>query len=193
MKKKTVTFLTIACTLAMLLFLIFLIQSGCLKDPTKMEMLLKECGIFGPLLFCAIQIIQVIVPILPGGVSCGIGVLVFGPIIGFLYNYLGLMIGAILLFLIVRKYGKKFILHFTAKEQYDKYIHWLDKGKKFEHFFAFAIFIPGMPDDLLCMIAALTKMRLSKYIWINAICKPFSLFLYSWGLKEIILRIGALF
>lgn len=193
MAAKATKYFTICGTLFLFIFLYFLISNGCLTDPQKLEMLIQSFGILAPLFFLALQIIQVIIPIIPGGVSCGIGIILFGPFWGFVLNYTGSMIGAIIAFIMVKKYGRDFILKFTDQQTYDKYIGWLNKGKKFDKFFALAILIPGFPDDLLCMIAGLTSMSLKKYIWINATCKPLGLIAYSWGIKEIILKIGAMF
>ena len=193
MSVKNAKKLTILGTILLFLFLYYLISTGCLTDPLKMENLIDSFGLFSPILFLLIQIIQVIIHIIPGGVSSGIGVILFGPIMGFILNYVGLLIGSIIVFLLVRRYGKNFILRFTDIKTYNKYIGWLDKGKKFEYFFAFAIFVPGFPDDLLCMIAALTKMSFRKYVLINVLCKPLSLIVYSWGIQEIITYIGSIF
>lgn len=193
MSWKSTKYVTIFGTIFLFLFLYYLISTGCLTDPKKMENLINSFGLFSPIFFLLLQIIQVIIPVIPGGVSSGIGVILFGPICGFILNYVGLLIGSIVIFLLVRKYGKSFILKFTDIKTYNQYIGWLDKGKKFDRFFALAIFFPGFPDDLLCMIAALTKMSFKKYVLINVLCKPLSLIVYSWGIKEIITYIGNIF
>ena len=130
MSVKNAKKLTILGTILLFLFLYYLISTGCLTDPLKMENLIDSFGLFSPILFLLIQIIQVIIPIIPGGVSSGIGVILFGPIMGFILNYVGLLIGSIIVFLLVRRYGKNFILRFTDIKTYNKYIGWLDKGKK---------------------------------------------------------------
>lgn len=150
-------------------------------------------GLLAPLAFIAIQIIQTVLPIIPGGVSSAVGIIVFGPLEGFIYNYVGLLIGAYLAFRLVRRYGKQFILKVVEKKTYDKYIGWLEKGKKFDFFFALAIFLPGMPDDILCMICALTTMSTKRFMLINLLCKPFGLILYSFGMKEILLLLSSFF
>lgn len=192
MTAKTTKYITISSTAMLLTFLYYLISAGYLTDTVKMKVLIQSFGIFAPIFFLILQIIQVIIPIIPGGVSSGIGIILFGPIWGFILNYIGLMIGSILVFLLVRKYGKNFILKFTDKNTYNKYINWLNK-KNFDRFFAFAIFVPGLPDDILCMIAGLTNMSIKKYITINILCKPFSLIVYSWGIKEIVMCLGNVF
>lgn len=193
MEAKTTKYLTIGGTAFLILLMYFLISNGWLTNPEKLEKMIQSFGILAPVFFLLLQIIQVIIPIIPGAVSCGIGVILFGPCWGFVFNYTGSMIGAILAFILVKKYGRGFILKFTDQQTYDQYIGWLDKGKKFNLLFGFAILIPGFPDDLLCMIAGLTKMNLKTYLWIIATCKPFSLIAYSWGMKELMMWMTSLF
>lgn len=121
-----------------------------------------------------------------GGISCAYGVLLFGPGYGFIYNYLGIVIGSVCAFLIARQLGKPFLQKITPGRIYQKYISWLDKGSWFDNLFALGIFLPGAPDDFLCMLAGITKMRLRKFIIILILCKPGALFIYSMGLSTAI-------
>ena len=76
-------------------------------------------------------------------------------------------------------YDKKFDLvkHQNFDESGDS-----DKGKKFDKFFALAIFFPCAPDDVLCMIAGLTKMSWKKFSAIILLGKPASIAAYSMAL-----------
>lgn len=192
MTAKSTKYITLVGTAFLFVFLYYLISNGCLSNPDQLELVIRSFGVMAPIFFLAIQIIQVIIPIIPGGVTCGIGIILFGPFWGFVLNYAGSMIGSIIAFIMVKQYGHDFILKFTDQKTYDRYIGWLDKGKKFDRFFAFAILVPGFPDDLLCMIAALTSMNLKKFILIIATCKPLALIAYSWGIKEIIMGISTM-
>ena len=177
---------TILGTLFLIGLILYFLSQGYFTDSTKLQALLNQTGIFAPLLFILLQIFQVIIPIIPGGASSALGIVAFGPIWGFVYNYAGLVIGSILAFLLVKRYGKTFILKVCDQKTYDKYIGWLDKGKKFDRFFAAAIFFPCAPDDILCMIAGLTSMTLKKFSIIIILGKPLALISYSYGLCEIL-------
>lgn len=59
----------------------------------------------GGLVFVFIQIVQVVIPIIPGGISCLAGVILFGAGMGFVYNYVGICIGSVIAFLIAKAYG----------------------------------------------------------------------------------------
>ncbi|HCA4868981.1 TPA: TVP38/TMEM64 family protein, partial [Enterococcus faecium] len=98
------------------------------------------------------------------------------------YNYIGICIGSIIIFLLGRRYGKPFILSMISDKTYNKYIGWLDNQNRFEKLFALAIFLPVAPDDALCLMAGLTNMSVKRYTLIILIAKPLSIFLYSMAL-----------
>ena len=102
-----------------------------------------------------------------------------------LYNYIGICIGSICIFLLVRKYGHRIILKLCKKKDYDKYLKYTYDQNKFDTFFMLAIFLPCAPDDLLCMLAGLTHMSLKKFVWIILLGKPLSLMAYSYGLTQL--------
>ncbi|WP_075878333.1 TVP38/TMEM64 family protein [Merdibacter massiliensis] len=189
---KTIKYLSILGTIAICLFIFYLGWQDFFVGPDRLEERLRQMGAIAPVAFLAVQIIQTIIPIIPGGVSSAIGVIVFGPFYGFIYNYIGLLIGSYIAFTLVKRYGKTFMLKVMEQKTYDKYIGWLEKGKKFDLFFAFAILLPGMPDDILCMICGLTNMRTRRFLLINIVCKPFGLLLYSFAMKEVLLFMSRL-
>lgn len=184
--KKIFQMTTIAGTILLGFLIIYFFNQGYFTDPYRLQEVLKHTGFLAPFIFILLQIFQVIVPIIPGGVSSALGVIAFGALPGFIYNYIGLVLGSIIAFLLVKKYGRPFIKKVCDEKTYDKYIGWLDKGKKFDIFFAAAIFFPCAPDDILCMIAGLTKMSLKKFSMIIILGKPLALIAYSYGLTEIL-------
>lgn len=186
MSKETTRRLLNIVTAASLIIVIGLtvygMKTGLLTDRDKLEMLVKKSGIWGPAFFVLIQMVQVVIPIIPGGITCGAGVVIFGPWYGLLYNYIGITAGSLINFYLARRYGKCFVKYFVKDETYDKYIGWLDKGKKFDTFFALAIFFPCAPDDALCLIAGLTKMTWKRFTAIILLGKPASIAMYSLAL-----------
>lgn len=161
---------------------IYFINLGVFKDINALRGLVGNSVILGPIVFILLQILQVVIPIIPGGVSSAAGVLIFGPYLGFVYNYVGISIGSVIIFLLGRRYGKPFILSMISDKTYDKYIGWLDNQSRFEKLFALAIFLPVAPDDTLCLMAGLTNMSVKKFTLIILLAKPASIFLYSMAL-----------
>lgn len=143
-------------------------------------------GIWTPLIFILIQVIQVILPILPGAVSCVAGVIIFGPWVGLLYNYIGISIGSIIVFMLSKRYGHIFVKGIIGEKSYKKYISWVEHDKKFDKFFAFAIFFPISPDDVLCYVAGLSAMKLKRFVTIILMGKPLSIAIYSMGIVTVV-------
>ncbi|MDR1321222.1 MAG: TVP38/TMEM64 family protein [Gracilibacteraceae bacterium] len=143
---------------------------------------LARAGVWAPALFIFLQIVQVVVPIIPGGLGCLAGVLIFGPVWGCVYNYVGIVAGSVVNFLLARRYGKSFVRSVVPERIYDKYIGWLDRESAFDRWFALAIFLPLAPDDYLCLVAGMTRMRLKKFITIIVLGKPGAIIAYSLGL-----------
>lgn len=167
-------------------FLLYAFQQGLFTSADALNLFLRRLGVAAPLAFILIQIVQVVIPIVPGGLTCAAGVLIFGPLYGFIYNYIGICIGSVLNFLLARQYGKPLVISLAGNDAYQKYAGWLEKGKKFDIFFALAIFFPVAPDDFLCLLAGLTKLSLKKFTMIILLGKPASIFLYSAGLTVIL-------
>ena len=177
--KRWTHFITAIVIISIGLLLYYGLENNLFSDMDSLKLFIAEGGIWGPLIFVLIQIIQVVIPIIPGGVSCAAGVVLFGPWAGLLYNYVGIVIGSFINFYLARKYGTTLVKSFVSESTYDKYSNWLDKGKKFDKFFALAIFFPVAPDDFLCMLAGLTKMSLKRFSAIILLGKPASIAMYS--------------
>ncbi|HAQ0821985.1 VTT domain-containing protein [Enterococcus faecium] len=180
--RKLINFISIIGLGLSIALTIYFINLGVFKDLNALRGLVGDSIILGPIIFVFIQILQVVIPIIPGGISTAAGVLIFGPCAGFIYNYIGICIGSIIIFLLGRRYGKPFILSMISDKTYNKYIGWLDNQNRFEKLFALAIFLPVAPDDALCLMAGLTNMSVKRYTLIILIAKPLSIFLYSMAL-----------
>ena len=177
--KIFIRYLSVIGFLFTILILFYAAKEGYILSPEKLTQTIKTAGVAAPLLFISLQIIQVVFPIIPGGIGCAAGVLLFGPWYGFLYNYIGICIGSIINFLLARRYGKFLVKAFVKERIYNKYIEWTYQEKSFVKLFAVAIFLPVAPDDFLCMVAGLTNMKLKTFAKIIIVAKPVSIFTYS--------------
>ncbi len=180
--RHLINILTIISSVIIVLLAIHWWNLGILTSQAKMNAYLAHRRVIGPLLFVLIQIVQVVIPIIPGGISLLGGVIFFGPVAGFIYNYLGICIGSIILFFLARYYGQPFILHLVSEKTFHKYLKMTKDQRKFNLFFGLCILAPAAPDDLLCMVAGLTEMKFSTYFWIIILCKPWTIAAYSLGL-----------
>lgn len=89
---------TIVGILISLVLVIIGLKMGVFTSPETLQMFLRGAGLWAPLVFVGIQVVQVVFPIIPGGLTCIAGVLLFGPVWGFVYNYVGICIGSCIQF-----------------------------------------------------------------------------------------------
>ena len=180
--KRIMTFITIIITIILVAFIIYAVKMNLLTSPEHLVLKIKEYGLIAPIIFLLIQVIQVIFPVVPGGASCLVGVLAFGPIEGFIYNYVGLTLGSIVAYLLSQNFGLPLIKKLFNNETIEKYLKYI-KTKKFEKIFFLGILFPGAPDDLLCYIAGISNMSLRKFIIMILLGKPLTLIFYSLFIK----------
>ncbi|WP_155286367.1 TVP38/TMEM64 family protein [Lacticaseibacillus zhaodongensis] len=177
----------------LLIFIAYLCyRAGYFSSMAALQRVVNRAGVMGPTVFILLQTVQVIFPIIPGGLSTVAAIAIFGAKWGFVYNYIGIAIGSMLSFSLVRHYGRRFVRFIVPEKTLDKYQHYLDGGKGFDRFFTIAILMPIAPDDLLCMIAGLTKMPRKKFVTIIMLCKPVTILEYSLGLSWVFTTVGKL-
>lgn len=155
------------------------IRSGIFSSQQMMENVISNFGLTAPLIFVLVQTVQVVIPILPGGVSCLAGVILFGAVKGFVCNYVGICIGSFAAFGIARLFGRPLLPKLFDQKLIDKYDEWTKRKNKFERLFAAAILLPVAPDDFLCYLAGTTAMSWQKFAAMIIICKPFAIIMYS--------------
>lgn len=173
-----IKYLTITITISIIIFIIYAFKLGIFQNKNILINYIKETGIIAPIIFIIFQILQVIIPIFPGGVSCLVGVLLFGPFLGFIYNYISIIIGSSIAFHLSKKYGLNLIKRFFKENTINKYLKYLHNNK-FKKILFINILLPGLPDDLLCYIAGLSTISFKTFLIIILLGKPISLLFYS--------------
>lgn len=163
------------------IFLVIYLVRGIdvLHNPEALAEMIKEQLLLGSIIFFLVQIFQVVVPIIPGGITTVVGFMAFGPILGFLLNYIGILIGSVILFALAKKYGRAFILLFVKDKQLAVYEEKLS-SPTYERFFILNMLSPVSPADILVMVTGLTKMTYRKFIIIIILTKPISIVAYSY-------------
>ena len=160
---------------------IWLWRKGVFQSKETLQDFLTNYGGSATTLFLVLQAVQVVIPILPGGVSCLAGVLIFGPWLGFVLNYVGISLGSFVAFAMARNWGKPLLNKLFSKKLHEKYERWTHESRRFDRLFALAIFLPGLPDDFLCFLAGTTGMSWKKFALITVTCRPLMIFAYSLG------------
>lgn len=182
MSMKWIQLLSIAGLIACVVLSIWFWQQGLLSSQERLRSFVDGFGAAGAAVFILFQAVQVVVPILPGGLGCLAGVILFGPWYGFLYNYIGICAGSLAAFAIARNCGRPLLYRMFPRKMIDRYDRWTNERGRFARWFAFLIFIPVAPDDYLCFLAGTTEISWRLYTAIILLCKPFAIAMYSLGL-----------
>jgi uncharacterized membrane protein YdjX (TVP38/TMEM64 family) len=134
-------------------------------NPDEAKRLIGEFGPLGPLVFMALQVLQVFIAPIPGQVTGLVGGYLFGPWLGLLYALIGATIGFTLIFLLVRRLGRPFVERFVDKKTLEKFDYIAGTKGVFVLFLVFLL--PAFPDDLICYIAGLTKIPIRTLVLVS--------------------------
>jgi uncharacterized membrane protein YdjX (TVP38/TMEM64 family) len=115
-------------------------------------------GAAAPIVFMALQAIQVIVFVIPGEVPQIAGGYLFGVWMGTLYSIAGILLGSTISFFLARLLGVPFVHALFPAEQTAKIEKLLSSRRSKIAFFLLFV-IPGIPKDVLCYVAGLSPMR----------------------------------
>ncbi len=138
-----------------------------LSSKEKVRTWILSFGSAAPLVFVAIQALQVVVAPIPGEATGFLGGYLFGITKGFLLSSLGLAIGSTLAFLLGRWLEIHFVEKIVAKETLEKFDFIIERQGTLIAFLLFLI--PGFPKDYLSFILGLSKMPFRVFILIATI------------------------
>ena len=169
---------------AVLLLMLFIFQATGLMDKIgtveKLRKLVESTGAWAPIVFVFVQALQVFLLPLPGVLTVGAGVLMFGEWETCLYSFIGIFIGSLIAFAIGRLVGYKAAAWLVGKDALDK---WLKKVKGKSNLILTVMFLlPMFPDDILCFVAGLSSMSWKYFIVMQAITRAISVTITSFSL-----------
>ena len=119
---------------------------------------MDEHGSMGAIAYCLMVVLQIIVAIVPGGPIEIAGGYAFGALNGTVLFLIGSFTGSVLVFVLVRKFGRPVVELFFKDKEIRK-LSFLRDGRKRNLLFMILFIIPGSPKDLLCYVAGLTDMK----------------------------------
>lgn len=144
-----------------------------LTQPHTRELLqrqLESQGIGGWIAFLGIQVIQVVVAMIPGEPIEILAGILYGPLWGTLTCMLGIFIGSIIVYLLVRKLGMPIVSIFIDPEKFQN-LRILQDERRFERIAFLLFFIPGTPKDLLTWAAGLIRIRPLRFFILSTIAR----------------------
>ncbi|ARI78073.1 TVP38/TMEM64 family protein [Halobacillus mangrovi] len=124
---------------------------------------LEKLESFGPLPGILFPMLEAFLPLLPLVAFVLANSVVYGLFKGFLYSWIGAVVGAIIVFLVIRSLGdKKFFRFITKHRQVQRVITWVE-----EHGFG-PLFIlmcfPFSPSSIINVVSGLSKVSKQQFI-----------------------------
>lgn len=127
------------------------------KQPELFRQWVDGLGLWGKGAYVGMCLLQVVVAIIPGEPLEICGGYAFGGLWGSVLCMLGLFLGSVIVFWLVRKLGQPMAEIFFPPEKLEK-LHFLKHSPKRNFLFWLIFTVPGTPKDLLCYFAGLTDI-----------------------------------
>lgn len=128
----------------------------------------------GILVYMLIQAVQVVFLPVPAAVIALAGSLIYGPFLGGLYCSIGVLLGSNLSYALGRLFGYRLVSWVAGENNAIKYTNILNnKGKLF---LPMSFLLPMFPDDILCLISGMTKMKYSFFLAATTLTRPIGVF-----------------
>ena len=134
---------------------------------------IDDSGIVGLLTLLALQFAQIFLVIVPGEPLEVLVGMCYGAIRGTLFILFSVALSTVIVFGLVRKYGKKFIYQSFDQKKIDR----IEKSrifqnpKKIEFILAMCFAITGAPKDILVYIGGLLPIKPIRFILISTFCR----------------------
>ena len=182
--KETVIKIVIILSLAALIFVAAIVlikgwSGGHFNSVDTVRTYIASYGMWAPLVLMFIQMLQVVLPVLPGFMGCIAGAALFGAANGFWINYIGISVGSIAAYWLARHFGVRLVEKMISMGKYEKYIQRIKKSKSYTVVLLLSILLPLAPDDFLCYFSGLINMSAKKFIAIIIMAKPWCILFYS--------------
>jgi uncharacterized membrane protein YdjX (TVP38/TMEM64 family) len=127
-------------------------------DKHFLKQTLREWGILAPVIFIALQALQVIIAPIPGEVTGILGGFLFGQWLGLIYSTIGLTLGSVAAFGVGRWLGAHYVRALVSRETWDKMGFIVEAEGAILCFIIYLI--PGLPKDMVCYLFGMSPMPL---------------------------------
>jgi uncharacterized membrane protein YdjX (TVP38/TMEM64 family) len=132
-------------------------------DKHFLKKTLREWGVLAPVIFIALQALQVIISPIPGEATGILGGYLFGQWLGLFYSTIGLTIGSVVSFAIGRWLGAHYVKNLVSAETWNRLGFVVEAEGTVLCFIIFLI--PGLPKDIVCYLFGISPMPL----WVFAV------------------------
>ena len=130
-------------------------------------------GIIGLLSLFGLQVAQIFLFIVPGEPLEILAGMCYGGLWGTVFIMISACITSTVIFLLVRKFGKKFVYEFCDEKRVSKIEQSkiFQNPKKIELILLILFFVPGTPKDLLVYVSGLLPIKTSRFIIISTFAR----------------------
>ena len=126
------------------------------RDKHFLKDIVASWGWMAPLVFIAIQALQVIISPIPGEVTGPVGGALFGTWWGLVYSSIGLTLGTLFCFAVGRKWGEPLVRPWLSEHHWNRMSFILEAEGVILCFILYLI--PGFPKDILSYLFGLSPM-----------------------------------
>ena len=141
---------------------------GQVSDYNRLVEILRQEGVWGPLTCIGVQILQVIVFLVPGEVTQVAAGYVFGAWAGFIYSWIGIMLGSVCAFGFSSLVGRSMVERILGKTRLSKVDRALETHKGKSALFVLFL-IPGAPKDSICYAVGLTEFKMGEFLILSGL------------------------
>src|SRR5207237_2119671 len=126
------------------------------RDKHFLKDIVASWGWMAPLVFIAIQALQVIISPIPGEVTGPVGGALFGTWWGLIYSSIGLTLGTLFCFAVGRTWGEPLVRPWLSEHHWNRMSFILEAEGVILCFILYLI--PGFPKDILSFLFVLSPM-----------------------------------
>ena len=135
------------------------------SNPEILRVWMQDLGIWGILIFGIFNFLQVVFAVIPGGPFELAAGYILGVVPGTLLCDITMTISSVVVFLLVRKFGIRFVELFVSRRQIEN-MGFLKDNQKVQSVLFFIFLLPGTPKDVVTYLAGLTNLSLKSWIFI---------------------------
>jgi uncharacterized membrane protein YdjX (TVP38/TMEM64 family) len=126
------------------------------QDKKFLKETVRAWGWMAPLVFIAIQALQVIISPIPGEITGPVGGALFGTWLGLFYSTIGLTVGTLFCFWVGRKWGEPLVRPWLSEHRWNQMNFILEAEGAIICFILYLV--PGFPKDIISYLFGISPM-----------------------------------
>ncbi|MFA7417703.1 MAG: VTT domain-containing protein [Acholeplasma sp.] len=140
---------------------------------------IESYGNFGKFIYVLINFLQTTIIPVTNIPTIFAGTYIYGPLEASNLAIIGVLAGSVISFYIGRIFGTKLLVWILGEPGLNRYLEMM-RGREKVVFFL-TMLLPGFPDDIICMIAGVTPMRLRFFSVTLLITRTIPIYLTAYG------------